>query len=108
MPTLLPPITTPRYFAEFVVTRSWQEIGLHVRRLHSATFLGFTGRGEKSCLRFEFCGHDFCIHEADRIFTISVDDRSCPEALIRNVQRHFANLLAPNDLGTHYGPPTGG
>lgn len=98
MPTLLPPVATPHSFAEFVVTRSWQEVGLHVRRLHSATYLGFTGRGEKSCLQFEFCGHDFCIHEAERIFTFSVDDPSCPESLIRNVQRHFATLLAPNDL----------
>lgn len=93
MPILTVAETKPRTFAEFLITKSWQEVGEHIRRLHGANFVGFTAGGNSASLRFELSGHDFCIKEAGRVFAFTVAD-DCPDRLLHKVQSHFASLLS--------------
>ena len=88
--------SAPRTFAEFVVTRSWHDVGIQVRRLDGAIYLGFTSDRRDASMRFTFHGQDFLIREDKLHFSFAVEDSNCPERILREVQSHFAALLSPS------------
>lgn len=90
---LIDPI--PRTFAEFVLTKSWQDIGMHVHRLGGA-YQGFSGEGHCAFIDFTFRGYEFCLQESGRILLMRVNDSRCPEIILHEVRHHFAALLAPH------------
>jgi hypothetical protein len=86
----------PRIFAEFPFTHNWQEIAIHARRLDGATHVGLFGDGDETWLRFIYMGQDFCLQDGGARLTLRVDDASCADSILHEVQRHFAPLLAPD------------
>jgi hypothetical protein len=90
---LLAPVQ--RTFAEFPFTRSWQEIAIHAQRLEGASHVGLFGERKETWLRFIYEGEDFCIQDGNLRLTITVDDATCPEQLLREVRRHFVSLFSP-------------
>jgi hypothetical protein len=86
----------PRTFAEFPFTHTWQEIAIHARRLDGATYVGIFGDGDETWLRFIYTGQDFCLQDSGARLTFTVDDASCADSILQEVQRHFAPLLAPD------------
>ncbi|WP_428304830.1 hypothetical protein [Lacipirellula sp.] len=88
---LSPP--APRTFAEFVLTKSWQDIGMQVHRL-GGTYQGFSGQGHNAQIDFTYRGYQFCIQEAGRILLLRVEDSRCPDIVLHEVQHHFAALLS--------------
>ena len=93
MPMLTVADAKPRDFAEFLITKSWQEVGQHLRLLRGAQFVGFTTGSHAASLQFELTGYDFFVREAGRVFAFSVAG-DCPDRLLHNVQSHFASLLS--------------
>ena len=85
--------SSPRTFAEFVVNRSWHDVGIQIQRLEGAKYLGFTSDRRDACLQFSFHGQRFCIQEDGPIFLFKVNDSNCPEQILWEVQSHFAALL---------------
>jgi hypothetical protein len=88
--------SSPRTFAEFEGNRSWHDIGVQVRRLDGAIYLGFTSDRRDASMRFTFHGQDFRIKEDNRRFAFAVEDSNCPERILWEVQSHFAALLSPS------------
>jgi hypothetical protein len=86
----------PRCFAEFPYNVLCQEVGMHIRQLHGATFKGFLGNGETTCLRFGLQGHDFTVEERNGRLLLMAENPRCPEPLLHQVQAHFAALLTPH------------
>ena len=84
---------SPKIFAEFVLTKSWQEIGMQVHRL-GGTYQGFSGEGHNARIDFSYRDYEFHIQEAGRIVLLKVQDSTCPEIVLSEVQRHFAALMS--------------
>ena len=93
MPSLIATDTASRTFAEFPITKLWQEVGQHIRSLHGANFVGFTTDASATSLKFQLSGYDFFVEEAGPVFAFSVA-AECPERLLHKVQSHFAALLS--------------
>jgi hypothetical protein len=85
----------PRAFAEFPLTRNWQEIAIHARRLDGASHVGLFGDGDETWLRFVYMGQDFSIEDGGARLTLTVDDANCPDVILYEVQKHFVPLLSP-------------
>jgi hypothetical protein len=85
-----------RSFAEFIANQSWHDLGTHIRRLHGAEYLGFHSLNGDACLQFSYRGHEFCIQESGRLLVFKVEDSTCPDRVLFEVQSHFAALLAPD------------
>lgn len=86
----------PRTFAEFPFTHNWQEIAIHARRLDGAAHVGLFGDGDETWLRFIYMDQDFCLQDGGARLTLTVDDATCDDAILHEVQRHFVPLLAPD------------
>jgi hypothetical protein len=84
-----------RTFAEFPFTKSWQEIAIHAQRLQGVSRVGLFGKGERSWLRFAYMGQSFGVQDGGHRLTLTVDDASCPEAILVAVQSHFEAFLSP-------------
>lgn len=86
----------PRRFAEFPYSVSCQEVGIHIGQLYGATFKGFLGDGETTCLRFELEGEDFTVEERSGRLVLVAENPDCRDDLLHEIQSHFAALLTPH------------
>lgn len=85
-----------RIFAEFVVCRSWHDVSIQIQRLEGAQYLGFTSDRRDARLQFSYRDQKFFIQEEGAVLLFQVNDSTCPERILWEVQSHFAALLSPD------------
>lgn len=84
-----------RTFAEFRITHSWQEIEIYLRRLRGVESPLLTANGSDCTLRFFYRSHSFCAQERGNLLILNVDNATCPDRILFEVQSHLAALLSP-------------
>jgi hypothetical protein len=84
-----------RAFGEVPLRASLRQVRDHLLRLPGATITGFV-RGDHAdadaCIDFDWEGYAFTIHDRSRGYRFAVADPACPEALLRSILVHFAQL----------------
>ena len=85
----------PRTFAELPLTRPWQSVRQHLDWLDGAEETAFGEHGGIWWLHFDYRQFAFQLCEHGTRVELLVEDSDCPPEILREVQEHFGELLAP-------------
>ena len=88
-----------RCFLSLRPQADWYAVRDHVSRLAGAELTGFlTDEITEAWIDFSYSGYEFNINDAPGDYWFFVGDAECPDATLRIVATHFAELLEPERL----------
>ncbi len=84
-----------RHFTDFPVTLDWYAVRDHVKTLPGAILTRFVTDGfSEAWIDFTYRGHRFSINDQYGDYWFFVDDPTCPEEILLEVQAHWAKLFS--------------
>jgi len=83
----------PRFFAELPFCKPWSVICDRILSLEGTQQTTFATNEPETWMGFAYKGEQFRLHDRGATLHISVEDATCPDALILEVLRHFTDLL---------------
>src|SRR5690349_10900815 len=89
------PHTSKRKFAELPFSRTWPEIVSQAELLDGVWVTRFSAGESDAWLVFDYGAYEFCIRDRGSVVQFTVDDFDCPETVLHNVLRHFAEFFSP-------------